>query len=131
MKNSTYFAIIGTSRNAFGGVRWTVTAYNSESDIIGYANDECGRSGESLESLAGIEWVGVNPDEDGDFETFEPARPFAEGEKFQTALAKLNDDGRTYNIFNDSKPEEIKEFLEQANAIGLSEKAQELVEKFS
>ena len=131
MKNSTYFAIIGTSRNTFGGVRWTVTAYNSESDIVGYANDECGRSGESLKSLAGIEWAGVNPDEDGDFETFEPARPFADGEEFQTALIKLNDDGRTYTIFDDSRPEEVKEFLEQAEAIGLGEKAQELVEKFT
>jgi len=131
MKNSTYFAIIGTSRNTFGGVRWTVTAYNSESDIVGYANDECGRSGESLKLLAGIEWAGVNPDEDGDFDTFESARPFADGEEFQTALTKLNDDGRTYTIFDDSKPEEVKEFLEQAEAIGLGEKAQELVEKFT
>jgi len=121
MKNSTYFAIIGTSRYACGNVRWAVTPYNSEADIIGFANAECARSGESLESLAGIEFV----------DTFEPARPFAEGEEFQTALTKLNDDGRTYNIFDNSKPEEIKEFLEQAAAVGLREKAQEIVEKFS
>ncbi len=131
MEKPTYFAIIGTSHNAFGGVRWTITAYNSVPDIIGFANNECARSGESLESIAGIEWVGVNPDEDGDYETFEPARPFADGEEFQTALNKLNDDGRTYTIYDDSKPEEIKAFLEQADSIGLGEKAQELVEKFS
>jgi len=131
MKNSTYFAIIGTSRDTCSDVRWAVTPYNSEADIIGFANAECARSGESLESLAGIEWVGVNPDEDGDSDIYEPARPFAEGEEFQTALNKLNDNGRTYIIFDSSKPEEIKEFLEQAAAVGLREKAQEIVKKFS
>lgn len=124
----TYFAIIGTSRNAFGGVRWTVTGFNSQKDIIGYALTECNRSGESLEDLAGIKMVGVNPDEDGDFESFEPSRAFADGEEFNVALEKLNDDGRTYNVFDDSDSAAVAEFIEQADTIGLGDEARELAE---
>lgn len=131
MTTSKYFAIIGTSRNACGGVRWVATAYNSESDIIGFASAECGLEGTSLEEIAGIEWVGVNPDEDGDFESFEPARAFADGEEFQAAITKLNDDGRTYSIFNDSSTTEVADFIEDADRVGLGDRAKELVEKFA
>lgn len=126
-----YFAIIGTSSAAYGGVNWSITAYNSKDDIIGYASEECNRAGSSLEDVAGIKWIGVNPDADGDFESFEPEREFAEGEEFQAALTKLNDDCRTYKIFDDSNKEEIDEFLMEAEAISLGEHAAELVEKFS
>jgi|APLak6261699311_1056244.scaffolds.fasta_scaffold00140_20 hypothetical protein len=126
-----YFAIIGTSSAGYGGVRWSITAYNSKDDIIGYASEECNRAGSSLEDVAGIKWIGVNPDEDGGFESFEPEREFAEGELFQAALTKLNDDCRTYKIFADSNQQEIDDFLMEAEAAGHGEKAAELVEKFS
>ena len=124
----TYFALIGTSRNACGRVRWAVTGFNSQKDIIGLASEECNRAGKSLEDLAGIEMVGVNPDEDGDFESFEQSRAFADGEEFNVALEKLNDDGRTYSIFDDSDAAAVAEFIEQADAVGLGDRARALAE---
>lgn len=94
----TYFAIIGTSRNACGGVRYSLTAYNSESHIIEYAQDECARTGESLD----------------------------ESDEFNSAIEKLNDDGRRYSIYENT-PEGIEEFLNDADAIGQLERAEELV----
>ncbi len=124
-----YFAIIGTSRNAFGGVRYTLTPYNSESDIIGFAHEECARSGESLESIAGIGFKTIN--EGTDDEEIVAEREFAEGEEFQAALSKLNDDGRLYSVFDDSDPEQVLCFIEVADRIGEGERARELAEKFA
>lgn len=124
-----YFAIIGTSRNAFGGVRYTLTPYNSEADIIGFAWNECARSGESLESIAGIGFKTIN--EGTDDEEIMAEREFNEGEEFQAALTKLNDDGRTYSIFDDSNQAEVADFIAEADLIGEGERARELVEKFA
>lgn len=129
MSAPTYFAIIGTSRAAYGGVRWTLTPYNSEADIISFAWNECARTGESLESIAGIGSKTIN--EGTDDEQIVNEREFNEGEEFQAALAKLNDDGRTYSIYNDADPDQVKDFIEEAERIGLGERARELVEKFS
>ncbi len=127
---TTYFAIIGTSRNACGEVRWTLTARNSEANIINLAADECRYSGNMLERLAGLAWIDINPPKAGKPEIFKPAHPFTPEEELQAALIKLNDDGRTYIIFDDSKPEEVEDFLDYADDIGLDKKAQMLVEKF-
>lgn len=124
-----YFAIIGTSRNAFGGVRYTLTPYNSESDIIGFAYEECARSGESLESIAGIGFKTIN--ENTDDEDVVAEREFNDGEEFQAALTKLNDDGRTYMIFDDSNPAELADFIAEADRIGEGDCARELAEKFA
>lgn len=124
-----YFAIIGTSRAAYGGVRYTLTPYNSEADIIGFAYAECARSGESLESIAGIGSKTIN--EGTDDEQIVDEREFTEGEEFQAALTKLNDDGRTYSIFNDSDQEEVADFIAEADRIGEGARARELVEKFA
>lgn len=129
MHDKKYYAIVGTSRYA-GDVRWSIT-YNSEADIIGYANTECRRRGESLEELAGIDWIGVEPDEDGEFTRFEPERPFVTGEEFKAALEKLNDDGRTYSIFDSARPEEVEKFIDEAASIGLGAEARSLVSKFA
>jgi hypothetical protein len=130
-KQPHYFAIIGTSSAAYGGVRWSITAYNSQADIISYAQDECVKTGATLEDVAGIKWNGVNPDEDGDFENYEPEREFREGELFQAALTKLNDDCRTYKIFDDSNKDEIESFLMEAEAVGHGDHAKELVQSFA
>lgn len=124
-----YFALIGTSRNAAGGVRWTLTPYNSESDIIGFARDECARSGESLEALAGIGFTIRNEGTDDKEITAE--RDFAEGEEFTAALEKLNDDGRTYSVFDASAPDDVAEFLAEAERVGEGERARELVDQFA
>lgn len=126
-----FFALIGTSSNACGGVKWAATGYNSTADIIGFAQAECNRQGSNLESLVGIEFVGVNPDNDGEFSEYKPSRDFAEGEELRAALEKLNDDGRTFKIYDDSDPTAVLEFLEDAESVGLSERASELTGKFS
>lgn len=124
---TTYFAIIGTSKNAYGNIRYSLTAYNSEADIIGYANDECSRKGTSLDTLAGIQYVGIGaPDADGDYAEYGNDREFLEGEEFTTALEKLSDDGRRYSIYPDTE-EGRTEFLADAEAIGYTERAQALL----
>lgn len=125
----TYFALIGNS-SAASNRRWSVTSYNSETDIIGFAEAECNKSGEQLCELAGISMIGVNPDKDGDCKTFEPSRPFNDVELFQTALAKLNDDSRTYRIFDDSDAAAVAEFINVSDCVGLGERSKALVAKF-
>lgn len=125
-----FFAITGTSRNSAGDVRWAATPFNSERDIIDYASEECNREGTDLYALAGIDNVGVNPDKDGNFETFQPSREFNPGEEFEVAINKLNDDGRTFLVFDDSNHEDVKHFLEKANEVGLGDPAQKLVDDF-
>lgn len=119
-----YFAVNGSSKGgAFdfadimpGFPRCFATRNNTEADIVEFAINECIREGSSLEEIAGIGWIA-----DGDFERVVPARPFEEGEKFKAALAKLNDDGRTYRVFN--MDTEILAFLAYAEGVGLSSTA--------
>lgn len=117
-----FYAIIGTSRNTCGGVRWAVTANNTEAGVISLARAECNRVGECLEDIAGIKSVGINPDEDGDFESFAWEREWGEGEEFAIAVEKLMDDGRTFRLFNDASA-----FVMEAEEIGLGDRARELV----
>lgn len=68
MTTNAYFFVIysNTSRNGAQGLKPRVM-WVSRADIIGCANDELSRGGESLEDMAGVESV-----EDGDG-NFKPA----------------------------------------------------------
>lgn len=110
-----YNTIIGTSRNAGGRVRYCIGALVTEQDIIGLARDECDRSGESLVDLAGIEW---KTSEAGDREA---AREWEPGEEFYTAITKLNDEGRLYEIYDCES--EVTEFLDRAEKLGMGNEA--------
>lgn len=122
-----YYAIIGTSRNACGGVRWTLRAGVTEQDVLSWAYSECQREGSSLQDVAGIGWVGVGFDVEDEDEPsdYDPERDWLPGEEFETAIAKLNDDGRAFALFDVAE-----EFVEEACQLGLGEDAAELVERF-
>lgn len=123
---TTFFALIGSSRNAYGGVRWNLDAMVKKSDIIRYANAQLDRRGNSLE-----EWAGINEfwTDDGDFIGFE--REWRDGEELETALKVLNDDGCTYSIWPDDVVDNVRDFLDEAEKIGLGDEAVRLVKKFS
>jgi hypothetical protein len=110
----TYFTLMGTSRNAVGGVRWTVAANVSGKQIVGFAEAECSKSGESLEEIGGVS-----------------ARPMNDDERWIAALDKLNDDGRTFAAFDDADRDAIDEFLGQAITAGCGEQARELIRQFA
>jgi hypothetical protein len=130
--STTYYALIGTSKDAADAVRWTVTARNSEMDIIGLAEEECRLSGEDLEFFAGFELIGSSRHAGGiGCEELAWSRDWMPGEKFKASLLKLNDDERTYKIFDDAKREQVEEFLAKAKAVGLLETALALVARFS
>lgn len=119
-----YFTVSGTSRNACGGVRWHVSANETEQSIIGYADHEMTRSGESFEDFIGIGFKTIN--EGTDNEQIVPEREMTQYETFEAALAKLSDDGRTYLIYKMDDAEALEEFLLQADMAGLLKKAQQL-----
>lgn len=123
---TTYYSITGSSRNASGGARYALGFIVDQAEIISFAREECGREGTSLESFAGIEFAGINPDEDGHFEEFTPSRAWNEGEEFAAALSKLNDDGRTYEIFDTAGNGD--EFIARAEIYGLGDEARALVD---
>ena len=119
-----YFTVSGTSRNAYGGVRWHVSANETEQSIIGYADHEMTRSGQSFEDFIGIGFKTIN--EDTDEEEIVPEREMTIDEMFEAALLKLSDDGRTYRIFKMDDAEALEEFLLQADMAGLQKEAQSL-----
>ncbi len=110
-----YNTIVGTSRNGNGGPRYYIGALVTEQDIIGRARGECGRSGESLVDLAGIGW---KSSEEGDLEV---AREWEPGEEFYTAIAKLNDEGRLYEIYDCESG--VAAFLDRAEKLGIGKEA--------
>lgn len=119
--NNLYYTIVGTSRNTSGGPRYTIGAAATEQDIIGFAYAECARSGETLEEIAGIGWKMINEGTDDELVVSE--RDFVPGEEFQAALAKLNDDGRAYEIFDSET--ETAEFIARAEQLGIGDLARE------
>ena len=126
--NTTFFAIIGTSRNTYGGVRWNLSAMVTEADIIRFALGELEISGDGdLHSWAGIAEL---TDEVGD-QTGIYEREFELGEELEMALRVLNDDGCTYAIWPDDVADNVVDFLDEAIKIGLGDEAQRLVEKYS
>lgn len=124
--STTFFTIVGTSRNASGGIRWRLNAMRTEADIIGYANGELERKGESLQERAGIAefW-----DEDGNFIGY--SREWRDGEELETALDVLNDDGCTYSIWPDNVLDNVRDFVDEAEKLGLGVEALQMVDKFA
>ncbi|WP_153111615.1 hypothetical protein [Propionivibrio limicola] len=129
--SAAYFALIGTSNENGAEVRWTTTVYKSESDIIALAEEECERSGEDLEFIAGFELLGLNKRGGRSCDQFIWSRDWMPGEKLKTSLIKLNDDGRAHWTYNHTKQEEVQEFLTKAEALGLGENARALVAEYS
>ena len=95
-----------------------------DKEIISIAANQAGRRGESLERHAGIEFVGINPDQDGDFESFEPTRAWNEGEEMKAAIAEFTEDGYVYEIFESET--ERNDFVARAADFGLENEATEL-----
>lgn len=96
----------------------------SKKEIIARAEDECTKEGESLESLAGINW----DDEEDCWE-----RELNEDELFSAATEKLSDDGRLFRYF-DLTRQGADDFLESCRTVvaspheGLNEAAEDLVQ---
>lgn len=80
-----------TSRNSTQGLNIR-NSLMSERDIICAAHAECAKQGETLETIAGIDWI---EQDDGNFK---PARDWAQGEELAIAVEKLGDDGRMFEI---------------------------------
>ena len=110
-----YNTIIGTSRDAEVDPRYRIGPLVTEADIISSARGECGKNGESLAEQAGIEW---EKSEDG---FMVAAREWEPGEEFYTALAKLNDEGRLYEIYDCES--EVDAFLDRAEQLGIGSQA--------
>ena len=122
--STTYFVIYSnTSRNSMTGLRPQVM-WTFEKTIFEAADQEMTRSGESLEDLAGIEWV---EDVDGNIKA---ARELTLDEALTLNIEKLNDDGRLYTIFSTDEAG-AAEFIEAAKYYGLDDEARAIVEKFN
>ena len=84
----------------------------TEAEIICLAEDDLRRSGVSLEFRANIEFVGVGEsDDDGDFDFYEPERDWEDGEKLETAIQVLNEDGESYSFYKSDDDKSIKKFI--------------------
>ena len=117
-----YYLLIGTTEP----VVWTVDVA-SESEIIARAEAECRVSGEDLEFLAGFELVGTGKRAGSiGVHALAWSRDWMPGEKFNTSLLKLGDDGRIFKAFDTTDPAQTKDFLEQAEAAGLRYEAEAL-----
>lgn len=110
-----YYLLIGTAEP----VAWTVDVA-SESEIIARAGLNA-RQREGLEFLAGFELVGTGKRAGsiGVDLALAWSRDWMPGEKFNTSLLKLGDDGRIFKAFDTTDPAQTKDFLEQAEAAGL------------
>ena len=82
------------------------------------------RSGESLEDMAGVEWL---EDADGNMQ---PARELTYAEVLALSIEKLGDDGRLYTTFSTDEVGAAA-FIEAAEYYGLDDEARAIVEKFN
>ena len=122
--STTYFVIYSnTSRNSMAGLRPQVM-WTFGKAIIEAAAWELNRSGESLEDLAGVEWI---EDEDGNME---PARDLTYDEVLALSIEKLGDDGRLYTTFGTDEAGAAA-FVEAAEYHSLDDKARAIVEKLN
>lgn len=125
MTTSTTFFVIysNTSRNGMAGLRpqvmWTL-----DKTIVEAAAFEMNRSGESLEDMAGIEWI---EDADGNMT---PARDLTYDEVLALSIEKLGDDGRMYTTFT-TDAVGAATFIEAAEDNGMGDEARAIVEKFN
>jgi hypothetical protein len=119
-----YFVIYSnTSRYSLAGLQPQVGwSYNKK--IIEAAALEMNRSGETLEDLAGVEWI---EDADGNMQ---PTRRLTQDEVLDLSIEKLGDDGRLYSTFN-TDDAGAAAFIETASRYGLDEQARDLVEEFT
>lgn len=119
--NPSYFVLFSKhSRNSVAGLRPDVMcAYGRE--IIDAAARELARSGESWESMAGIEWA---EDADGNMR---PARELTDAEVFRLSVDKLGDDGRLYATFG-TDAAGAAAFISAAKCHGLEDTARVIVD---
>lgn len=121
---TTYFVIYSkTSRNGTAGLRPQVM-WVFDKTIVKAAAMEMNRSGESLEDMAGVEWV---EDADG---YVQPARELTYDEVLALSIKKLGDDGRLYSTFSTDEAGAAA-FIEAAEHHGLENQARAIVEKFN
>jgi hypothetical protein len=97
-----------------------------EEEIIRIATQQAGACGDDLTKHTDIEWVGINPDENGDFEEFELSREWNDGEELAAAVAEFTHDGYIYEVFK--RGEEDADFIARAADFGLEEKAERYCE---
>lgn len=122
--STTYFVIYSnTSRNGMAGLRPRVM-WTFDKTIIEAAAWEMNRSGESLEEMAGVEWI---EDADGNMQ---PARELTYEEVLALSVEKLGDDGRLYTTFSTDEAGAAA-FIEAAEYHGLDDEARAIVEKFN
>lgn len=125
MTTSTTFFVIysNTSRNGMAGLRPQVM-WTFDKTIVEAAAFEMNRSGESLENMAGIEWI---EDADGNMT---PARDLTYDEVLALSIEKLGDDGRMYATFT-TDAVGAADFIEAAEDNGKGDAARVIVEKFN
>jgi hypothetical protein len=120
--STTYFVIYSnTSRNGTAGLHPKVMLMNGKA-IIEAAALEMNRSGESLEAMAGVEWI---EDSDGNVQ---PARELTYDEVLTLSIEKLGDDGRLYTTFSADEAGAAA-FIEAAEYYGLDDEARAIVDK--
>lgn len=103
MENETqkyYILTSQFSRNATTGLGKISTRTAAVGEIIRWAEGDAGRQGDTLETFAGIGWVGAgDPDEDGDYPDFVPERGWREGEQLAAAVDWMQRDGKMFEVF--------------------------------
>lgn len=120
----TYFVIYSdTSRCSMAGLRPQVM-WTFEKTIVEAAAWEMNRSGDSLEDMAGVEWI---EDADGNIQ---PARELTYNEVLALSIQKLGDDERLYTTFGTDEAGAAA-FIEAAKYYSLDDKARAIVEMFN
>jgi hypothetical protein len=122
--STSYFVIYSnTSRYSTAGLRPQVM-WTFDKTIVEAADREMNRSGESLEDMAGIQWI---EDADGNMQ---PARELTYDEVLTLSIKKLGDDGRLFETFSTDEAGAAA-FVEAAEYYGLDDEARAIVEKFN
>lgn len=122
--STTHFVIYSnTSRYGTAGLRPQVM-WTFDKTIVEAAAWEMNRSGESLEDMAGVDWI---EDANGNMQ---PARELTYDEILALSIEKLGDDGRLYITFSTDEAGAAA-FIETAEYYGVVSKACAVVEEFN
>ena len=122
--STTYFVIHSrSSRNSMAGLCPQAMLASNKS-IVEAAASEMIRSGESLEEMAGIEWI---EDADGNMH---PARKLTYDEVLALSIEKLGADGRLFAAFSTDE-EGAESFVKTAEYYGVGDEARAIIEKFN
>jgi len=125
--SQSYNIIASTgSRNSASGYGKINLVLMDGKEIISIATQQANRRGEDLTQHTDINWVGINPDADGDFEEFKLSREWNEGEELEAAIAEFTHDGYLYEIFK--RGQQDAEFIARAAAFGLEGEAIAFIE---